>query len=229
MDIVLIGPPGSGKGTQASRLSRHLSIPHISSGDLLRTVRGQDDQLGRETKGYVDKGQLVPDDLIVRIIEDRLTHPDVADGFLLDGFPRTLAQAESLDTCLRAMTPSRTVELVIFLRASRDVVLRRMEGRWTCQQCGAVYNIPDVEPHETGHCDVCGAPLYQRSDEKPEIQTQRIDIYERDTFPLIGYYRSHGVLAEIDAEQTVEEVNNAILVALTVRESAMQATELRHE
>lgn len=213
MNIVFVGPPGSGKGTQASRLSRRLHIPHIASGDLLRAVRVQETELGHETKRYMDAGQLVPDDLTVRILEERLERPDAAAGAILDGFPRTVAQARSLDASFASR--GKRLEHVIYMQASRPVVLERMAGRWICPQCGTVYNIPNIAPHEKGHCDVCGTVLYQRHDEAPEIQSHRYDIYEQETLPIIAYYRSQGLLVEIDGEGTVESVGAAITEALS--------------
>lgn len=219
MNIIMVGPPGAGKGTQSARLARMLGIPHIASGDLLRAVRAQETPLGDEAKRYMDAGQLVPDDLTIRIIEQRLARADARDGVILDGFPRTVPQARALDA-LFARRSGSAVEtaLVIYIKASREVVLERMKGRWICAQCGNVYNIPNVAPAAAGQCDVCGAPLFQRHDETPEIQATRYDVYERDTLPIVDYYRQRGVLSEIQGEQDVEKVTHDILDAIAARQ-----------
>lgn len=213
MNIVFVGPPGAGKGTQSARLARLLGIPHIASGDLLRAMRAQETPLGHEAKRYMDAGKLVPDELTIRIIEARLAQPDAAGGVILDGFPRTVPQAKALDASLRRRRHSG-IDLVIYIKASREVVLERMKGRWICRQCWTVYNIPNVAPHEEGQCDVCGAPLFKRHDETPEIQATRYEVYEHDTLPLVDYYRGRGVLTEIDGEQDIESVTHTILDAI---------------
>lgn len=216
MNIVFVGPPGAGKGTQSARLARIMGIPHVASGDLLRAVRAQDTPLGNDAKRYMDAGQLVPDDLTIRIIEERLARPDAANGVILDGFPRTPPQAKALDESLaRQNSGDHGVDLVIYIKASRDVVLERMKGRWICRQCWTVYHVPNVAPHEEGQCDVCGAPLFQRHDETPDIQATRYAVYEHDTLPLIAYYRQRGVLSEVNGEQDVESVTRDIQDAIT--------------
>src|SRR5919201_6454828 len=215
MHLIFVGPPGAGKGTQAARLSRLLGLPHVAAGDLLRAVRAQDTPLGRTARQYMDAGQLVPDDVTIQIIEQRLAQPDAQDGLILDGFPRTLSQARALDELFaRRNDGSKEDDIVLYLKASREVVLERMKGRWICQQCGSVYHIPNVAPTEAGQCDVCGAPPFQRSDETPEIQARRYEVYEHDTLPMVDYYRQRGVLVEINAEQDVESVTRDILAAI---------------
>jgi adenylate kinase len=223
MNIIFVGPPGAGKGTQAARLARILKVPHVASGDLLRAVRAEDTPLGNEAKRYMDAGRLVPDDLTIRIIEERLSRPDAKHGVILDGFPRTLGQARALDKSLaRQNGHTNLYEMVLYIKASREVVLERMRGRWVCQQCGAVYNIPDIAPTEEGQCDVCGAPLFKRHDETREIQVTRYDVYERDTLPIVDYYRQRGVLDEIAGEQDVESVTRDILAAIDARKAGIQ-------
>lgn len=223
MNVVFVGPPGAGKGTQAARLSRAVHLPVVASGDLLRAVRAQDSPLGNEAKRYMDKGKLVPDDLTIRIIEERMRQPDAAGGVILDGFPRTLPQARALDGSVTLHGQGVSgVDLVIYIRASREVVLERMKGRWICQQCATVYHIPNVAPQALGTCDVCGAPLYQRHDETPEIQTKRYDIYERDTLPIVDYYRQRDALVEIDGEQDVVKVSSDIRAAVYARRATMR-------
>jgi adenylate kinase len=217
MNIIFVGPPGAGKGTQAARLSRLLGLPHVASGDLLRTIRAEDTPLGNEAKRYMDAGKLVPDDLTIRIIEQRLAQPDAKAGVILDGFPRTLPQAKALDASLAHQNGGIKVDLVLYVKASRDVVLERMKGRWVCRQCWTVYHIPNIAPQAAGRCDVCGAPLYQRHDETPEIQAKRYEVYEQDTLPIVHYYKQRGVLATIDGEQDVESVTRDILAAIDSR------------
>jgi adenylate kinase len=228
MKINLVGPPGAGKGTQAVHLWRILGLPHVAAGDLLRAVRAQDTPLGHTARLYMDAGQLVPDDLTIQIIEQRLAQPDAQDGLILDGFPRTVAQARALDALFaRHNDGSKGGDIVLYLKASREVVLERMKGRWICQQCGRVYHILHVAPSEVGQCDVCGAPLFQRSDETPEIQARRYDVYEQETLPMIDYYRQRGILVEINAEQDVESVTHDILAAIDARKAALIALEPR--
>ncbi len=219
MNVIFVGPPGAGKGTQATRLARCLGIPHVGSGDLLRAVRAQDTPLGHEAKEYMDTGRLVPDDLTIRIVEARLARPDAVNGVILDGFPRSLPQAERLDASL-GRGKTTWPDAVVYIKASRDVVIERMAGRWICQQCGSVYHIPAVAPSAIGRCDVCGAPLVQRSDETPAIQAVRYDVYEHDTLPLIDYYQQRGVLVEIDGEQGVDAVTGDISAAIEEKRGA---------
>jgi adenylate kinase len=228
MHIILVGPPGAGKGTQAARLSRILGLPHVAAGDLLRAVRAQDTPLGHTARQYMDAGQLVPDDLTIQIIEQRLAQPDAQDGLILDGFPRTMSQATALDAVYaRNNDGSKGDKIVLYLKASCEVVLERMKGRWICQQCSRVYHILHVAPTGAGQCDVCGAPLFQRSDETPEIQARRYEVYEQDTLPMIDYYRQRGILMEINAEQDVESVTRDILAAVDARKAALIALEPR--
>jgi adenylate kinase len=176
----------------------------------------------------MDAGQLVPDDVAIQIIEQRLTQPDAQDGLILDGFPRTMSQATALDAVYaRPNDGSKGDEIVLYLKASREVVLKRMKGRWICQQCSRVYHILHVAPTGAGQCDVCGAPLLQRSDETPEIQARRYEVYEQDTLPMIDYYRQRGILVEINAEQDVESVTRDILAAIDTRKAALIALEPR--
>ena len=227
MHIILVGPPGAGKGTQAARLSRLLGPPHVAAGDLLRAVRAQDTPLGRTARQYMDAGQLVPDDVTIQIIEQRLAQPDAKDGVILDGFPRTVSQARALDASFaRPNGASKGDEIGLYLKASREVVLERMKGRWICQQCGRVYHILHVAPTEAGQCDVCGAPLFQRSDETPEIQARRYTVYEQDTLPMVDYYRQRGILAEINGERDVESVTRDILAA-SGQQPAASSRQLR--
>src|SRR5919197_1379110 len=220
MHIILVGPPGAGKGAQAALLARILGPPHVAAGDPLRRLRGPGTPLGPTTRQYMDAGQLVPDDLTIQIIEQRLDQPDAKDGVILDGFPRTVSQARALDASFARHTNRCTADgIVLYLKASREVVLERMKGRWICQQCGRVYHILHVAPSEAGQCDVCGAPLFQRTDETPEIQAKRYDVYEHDTLPMVDYYQQRSILVEINGEQDVESVTRDILAAIEARKA----------
>ena len=228
MNIIVVGPPGVGKGTQSARLARSLGLRHVAAGDLLRAVREQDAPLGHTARQYMDAGQLVPDDVTIQIIEQRLAQPDAKDGVILDGFPRTVSQARALDASF-ARHNNRSAEdgIVLYLKASREVVLERMKGRWICQQCGRVYHILHVAPTEAGQCDVCGAPLFQRSDETPEIQARRYTVYEQDTLPMVDYYRQRGILAEINGERDVESVTRDLLAAIDARQPSAVSRQHR--
>jgi adenylate kinase len=202
-------------------------LPHVAAGDLLRAVRAQDTPLGHTAKRYMDAGQLVPDDVTIQIIEQRLAQPDAQDGAILDGFPRTLSQAKALDESFARLNSTGTADdLVVYLNASRAVVLERMKGRWICRQCSSVYHIPNVAPTEAGQCDVCGAPLYQRSDETPQIQATRYEVYEQDTLPIVDYYRQRGILVEINGEQDVDSVTRSILAAIDARKAVSRQLRL---
>lgn len=218
MNIIFVGPPGAGKGTQSARLARILGKPHVASGDLLRAVRAEETPLGNEAKRYMDAGQLVPDELTIRIIETRLAQPDAVGGAILDGFPRTLPQAKALDESFARRNGGHgAADMVFYIKASREVVLERMRGRWICAQCGNVYHIPNVAPVAAGQCDVCGALLFQRHDETPQIQVKRYEVYEHDTLPLVAYYTGRGVLVEINGEQEVETVTRDLLAAMDAK------------
>jgi len=210
--IVLLGAPGAGKGTQAERLEAELGLPHIATGDLFREALSSETRLGQMAKSYVDAGQLVPDALTVEMVRERLARPDCAKGALLDGFPRTVAQAKAFDAYLDDRGDS--VVAAPYVKVSRDVLLARLAGRWVCRDCGAVYHTLFDPPARGGACDACGGELYQRSDDTPETQRHRIEVYLEETAPLIDYYGKRGLLVEIDGEQGIEEVQRDILVAV---------------
>lgn len=212
MDLVLLGAPGAGKGTQAERLERWLGIPQVSSGDLFRAHTARGTALGKEAQGYMDRGLLVPDDVTIRMVADRLAEPDCANGVILDGFPRTVAQAIALDELLAGL--GRQVDLVLYVAVSRETLLARLAGRRMCRSCGAVYHQEHLRPAVDGVCDVCGGELYQRTDDTAETQARRIDVYMQETSPLIAYYRERGVLVEIDGEQGIDEVEAALRTAI---------------
>ena len=202
--MVLLGPPGSGKGTQASAMQRRWGLVHLASGDLLRANVKENTELGREAKPYMDAGELVPDELILDMMEDRLSQPEAQAGFVLDGFPRTLAQAEALDERLRRK--GQRLATVVYLRVSEEEILRRLSGRLTCPQCNAIYQVDTMPPKQMGICDKCGSALVQRADEQPEVVRNRLRVYEEQTAPLAEYYRSRGLLHEVDGAIGVDRV-----------------------
>lgn len=210
--ILLLGAPGAGKGTQAASLVEKLGIPHVASGDLFRTAIANQTELGKLAKSYMDKGELVPDDVTIAMVMERLSQPDCAGGALLDGFPRTIEQAKALEKALAARGSKLT--RVLYIRASEATLLERLSGRWTCRQCGAVYHERHNPPKQPGICDVCGGELYQRPDDQPETQRRRIRVYLDQTAPLIEYFKERGLLVEIDGEQDVESVRLAVETTL---------------
>jgi adenylate kinase len=203
-DIVLLGAPGAGKGTQAEKLVEWLSVPRISSGDLFRAAIGAGTELGRKAKGYIDRGELVPDAVTIGMVAERLAEPDCAAGVIFDGFPRTVAQAEALDDLLAGM--GRQVDVVADIQVSEQALLRRLGGRWTCRDCGRVYHREFSPEKVQGVCDVCGGTLYQREDDTPETQKRRIEVYLAQTAPLQDYYAGRGLLVEVDGEQDIAAV-----------------------
>lgn len=202
--VVLLGPPGSGKGTQAKLLVEDLGIPHVSSGDLFRHHLSQGTELGRMAKTYMEQGGLVPDDVTVKMVIERIGRPDCEEGVILDGFPRTLTQAEALDEELQSR--GQAVSIVPLIQVSDEEVTRRLTARRVCRDCGAVYNLVFDPPAQSGVCDVCGGELYQREDDNPETVRHRLYTFYKETSPLIGYYFAQGLLTEIDGERSVEEV-----------------------
>jgi len=202
--IVLLGPPGSGKGTQASALEAKHGIPHIASGDLLRANVKENTALGQQAKPYMDRGELVPDELILDMMAARLSEPDAQQGYVLDGFPRTVAQAESLEQRLAKL--DQGLDAVIYLAVPEDEILRRLSGRRTCPECHAVYHVDTMPPQKEGICDKCGAKLIQRDDEKPEVIRKRLEVYTEQTRPLLEFYRQRGLLEEVDGTIGVENV-----------------------
>lgn len=210
--IVLLGAPGAGKGTQAVYLEEVLGIPHVSSGDLFRENLRNETGLGKLARSYMDKGELVPDEVTIAMVKERLARPDCAGGVVLDGFPRTIAQAQALDEILAET--GRRVGIVPYIKVPDDVLLARLAGRWTCRQCEAVYHELFNPPKIAGKCDACGGELYQRADDTPETQRRRIEVYFQQTTPLIEYYRDRGLLVEIDGAQSIERVQADLLAAI---------------
>jgi len=211
--LVLLGPPGAGKGTQARMLEKRLGVPQVASGDLLRmAVRGRT-ALGVEAKRYMDKGALVPDDLVLKLIEERLSHPDAASGFILDGFPRTVAQAETLSAMLKARGP-RHLDKVIAIMVPDDEIVKRISGRRTCKNCGAMYHLIYDPPRNHNLCNSCNGELYQRDDDAEDTVRMRLEVYAAATRPLLEYYGRTGLLSEIDGIGRPEEIQQRIVEAL---------------
>ena len=213
---VLLGPPGAGKGTQAQIVSKTLGLPHISSGDIFRENLKNQTELGQQAKDYMDRGELVPDDLTISMVRDRLTKSDCAEGALLDGFPRTPAQAEELDKILAAI--GSEIKAVPYIKVESQVLVERLSGRWTCKAQGHVFHEKYNPPKQAGICDFDGSELYQREDDKAETVKNRIQVYFKQTLPLIEYYRKAGTLVEIDGDQVIEKVTQEILRALDSEE-----------
>ena len=207
MNIVLFGPPGSGKGTQAKLLAERYGVPHISTGDILRGNLNNETKLGLEAKTYMDKGELVPDDVLIGLIKDRLSESDCASGFLLDGYPRTLPQAETLSKILSEL--GKNLDVVLNIDVPDEELLKRLAGRRMCV-CGASYHILFNKPKQEGICDLCGSKLYQRDDDKEEAILNRLDVYKNQTRPLIDHYTQAGVMLTINGAADIEVVFNGI-------------------
>ncbi len=207
--IVLLGPPGAGKGTQAEVLTDKLGLPHISSGDIFRENLKKQTELGQKAQVYMNRGELVPDDLTIAMIHERLSQPDAARGAILDGFPRTPAQAEALAKMLGEM--GGQVKVVPYIAVPDQELIERLSGRWTCRSGGHVYHEKNNPPKVAGKCDVDGSVLYQREDDRPETVSNRIRVYSQQTAPLIEYYHSHGLLAEVDGTKPISQVTDEML------------------
>ena len=213
--IVLLGPPGVGKGTQAKKLCERTGLAHISSGDLFRENLKKQTELGKLAQTYMTKGELVPDDVTVAMIKDRLIRPDCKAGAILDGFPRTPAQAESLETMLHEFDGH--VDCVPYITADQHVLVERLSSRLTCRENGHIFNAKTNPPKHDNKCDFDGSELYQRDDDKPETVKRRISVYLEQTSPLINYYRDHGKLVEINGMQTINQVTEDLLDAVKVK------------
>lgn len=212
MFLILLGPPGAGKGTQADTIAAETGVVHIATGDLFRENIRNQTELGKQAQAYVGRGELVPDELTVRMLLDRLERPDTAKGVLLDGFPRTTEQARALDEALQER--GRAVDGVLYINVGEEEVVRRLGGRWTCRQCGAVYHELFSPPQERGRCDKCAGGLYQREDDRPETVRNRLAVYNRQTAPLIEYYEKQGKLAEVNGGQEAKAVGRDLLKAI---------------
>ena len=208
MKIVLLGPPGAGKGTQAKSISNRYSIPHISTGDIFRKNISEGTPLGIEAKGYIDKGQLVPDEVTINMVKDRLTWEDCKNGYLLDGFPRTVAQAEALEGFLAER--NEKLDTALSIEVPSSFILERMTGRRVCPSCGASYHVKFNPPTKDGVCDVCGSDIVQRKDDTEETVSERLEVYERQTQPLIDFYNNKNLLSTVDGTKAINEVFESI-------------------
>ena len=212
MRLILLGPPGAGKGTQAAGIVERYEVPHISTGDIFRKNMKEGTQLGLKAKDFMEKGLLVPDQLVVEIVEDRLKQEDCKSGFLLDGFPRTVVQAEALDHALEKMNVA--LNKVINVEVDKDILVERAVGRRICKECGATYHITFHPSSKKDDCEKCGGALYQRSDDNAETVSKRIEVYLNETQPLIDYYKEKGILVTIDGQQDIDKVFEELVAAL---------------
>ena len=212
MKLILLGPPGAGKGTQAKMLTERFSIPQISTGDILRAAVKEGTPMGRKAKEYMDAGGLVPDEVVVGIVRDRLLAADCDNGFILDGFPRTVAQADALQDNLQEM--DKALDRVISLEVDAEALVERLTGRRTCKECGRGYHVKFDPPRKDAICDACGGSLFQRGDDQEETIRKRLQVYAEQTSPLISYYRDAGVLMELDGMQPIPQVQEKMLSLL---------------
>ena len=213
MYIILLGAPGAGKGTQAAMLAGKIGVAQVASGDLFRQALQQETELGKTAKVYMEKGQLVPDKITIQMVLERLGKPDCKKGAILDGFPRNLEQAKALDKALAEQ--AKAIDKVINIKVSEAEVIKRLSGRWICRDCQTPYHETDNPPKVNGKCDRCGGELYQRADDKPETVKERLKVYEKETLPLIQYYKKSGKLVEVVSEGGPEAVHRKILAALS--------------
>lgn len=216
--VVLMGGPGAGKGTQARILQESLEIPHVASGDLFREHFKKKTDLGQLARKYIDAGELVPDDVTVEMVRERLAREDCAEGAILDGFPRTIPQARALNEIF--LEKEDPVVIVPYIHVDPEILLRHLAGRWTCTKCGHVYHIEFNPPKVAGVCDFDGSPLYQREDDTEETQKRRIDVYFEQTAPLLDFYRERGLLVEVDGNQSINEVQRDLLIAIRTAEKS---------
>jgi len=212
MYLILLGPPGSGKGTQAERLCKQWALPHVASGDLFRDHLKRETDLGKLARSYMDIGQLVPDDVTIAMIKERLSRSDCSGGAILDGFPRTRAQAEALDLILQEIGQQLTG--VLFMAVPDEVLIERLSGRRICRQCQAPYHVVFSPPREAQTCDLCGGELYQRDDDQPETIKARLDVYHQQTTPLIEFYQAANLLHEVDGNMDIDQVTDTLLTII---------------
>ena len=204
MKLLIMGRPGAGKGTQAVNIKEYFGIPHISTGDMFRAAIKNQTKLGVTAKGYMDKGQLVPDEVTIGIVQERLLEDDCKKGFLLDGFPRTIAQAEALETFLKAN--GIVLDAVLDVNVPAEILVRRMVGRRVCKGCGATFHVEFNAPKQEGICDVCGTPLIQRADDTYETANSRLEVYDNNTAPLLDFYNTRGLLKTVNGDQALDKV-----------------------
>lgn len=212
MNLVLLGPPGAGKGTQATKIAEKYNIPHISTGDIFRKNVKEGTPLGKKAQEYMSKGELVPDDLVIELVEDRLTEDDCKGGFLLDGFPRTVYQAEKFDVYLKEKKSA--IDKVLDIDVEKDILIDRMIGRRVCKNCGATYHVKNMPPKKEGVCDVCAGEIYQRADDTLETVTNRLQVYLEQTSPLIDYYEKAGNIAHINGAGALDKVFSEVVEVL---------------
>ena len=212
MYLILLGLPGAGKGTQAALLSQDTGMAHITSGELFRENIREQTELGRKAQPFVERGLLVPNELTVGMILDRIAQPDAGKGFLLDGFPRNVEQAAALDQALASQ--EKAIDKALYIKVSTEELVRRLAGRWNCRQCGAVYQEQSISPKQSGVCDRCGGALYQREDDRPDVVRTRLEVNQKELEPLLEYYRKDGKLIEVDGELAVERVKEKLLAAV---------------
>lgn len=210
--VVLMGGPGAGKGTQAKRLEETLKLPQVATGDLFRENLRNNTELGALARTFMDKGELVPDKVTVAMVKDRLSRPDCASGALLDGFPRTVPQADAFEKLLQEM--GEQVSIAPYIHVAPEALLKRLAGRWTCKTCGHVYHVLFNPPQKEDVCDLDGSPLYQRDDDTEETQKRRIEVYFAQTAPLLDYYRNKKLLVEVNGEQSIDQVQNDLIQAI---------------
>ncbi len=215
MYIIFLGAPGAGKGTQAATVAEKLKLAHIATGDMFREAQKQETELAKQAKGYMEKGMLVPDEITIQMVLERITAPDCERGVIFDGFPRTLEQAKALDEALERQ--SKMIDSVVYIKVTDAELLERLGGRWICRQCQTPYHMVNSPPRTPGRCDRCGGELYQRPDDTPETVKKRLRVYFAETAPLIDYYARAGKLLEVGGEGSVDEVRERILTSLEKR------------
>lgn len=215
MNIILVGPPGAGKGTQAVKIAKELDLPHISTGDIFRQAVSEGTPLGLKAKSFMDQGELVPDEVVIGIVEERLKQEDALRGFILDGFPRTLPQARALDEALAK--DNRGIDLAIEINVNEDELVTRLAGRRVCRNCGTPYHVKFNPPKNDSVCDVCGGQVYQRADDEETTIRNRLNVYKDQTEPLIAYYDDRGSLARIDGAKPVDEVTQDMTKAIKAK------------
>ena len=208
MNLILLGPPGAGKGTQAKRLVERLGIPQISTGDMLRAAVKDGSDLGKQVKGIMERGELVPDEIVVALFKERAARPDAREGFILDGFPRTVNQAEALGKILEEREAQ--IDHVVSIEVPEEQLVARLSGRRTCRNCQAMYHVESSPPEREGRCDQCGGELHQRADDNEATIRERLGVYERETAPLIAFYKKAGILRTVDGSGSVEDIFRAI-------------------
>ncbi len=214
MNVVLLGAPGAGKGTQATALTKLLGVVHVASGDLFRRALSKNTELGLLAKSYMDKGELVPDEVTIEMVLERIREPDCAAGVLFDGFPRTLSQAEALDD--RLAVEGKAIDKAVYIEVSEEALVKRLSGRWICRDCQTPYHAESSPPRVSGRCDVCGGELYQRADDREETVRERLKVFFSQTLPIVDYYERQGKLLRVDGNQGIDEVSAAIRSQLQV-------------